>query len=345
MNNSTEMDLQMDCFYDWYGAASVVILGLVSPPIICFGLSANVLSVRIFTHRMMRNTPINWYLTVLSCSDFLILVSSFLMLSLPRFGEYVHAFWAIRLSYFITPIGYALALTAQTTSVYMTVLMSAHRFVGVCFPFKAPNILTRKRVKMAIGGLLAFSILFNVMRFLEVKVVGTCFAPEIQDTVVVLMPTELRFDPTYQTVFFGFVKTIVMFIFPFTALIVMNTKVVHAVHRTRRLHERMNQGDDAAKRQQLAKEISTSVMLIGIVVVFLTCNVLAFSLNVIEVLKLIPRQRYSIVVDISNLLVTINGSINIFVYCLFSEKYRALLKYFLCCYWLREGEMLLTALD
>lgn len=105
-------------------------------------------------------------------------------------------------------------------------------------------------------------------------------------------------------------------------------------------------------------------MLVGIVVVFLTCNSLGFAANILEVrgdkgrmegreeeergLKVAGYPMYSswelsILVDTSNLLVSLNAAINIFVYLLFSEKYRTLLRYYVACGWFRhDGEILVT---
>jgi hypothetical protein len=155
----------------------------------------------------------------------------------------------------------------------------------------------------------------------------------------------------------------------------VNSMVIFAVHRSRRLHAGLNTGDDTTKKQELAKEISTSIMLVGIVVVFLVCNTLvrllinrlivqytvhfqAFVVNILENFGAVESGLYASLVTYSNILVLLNASINILIYCnqsvlairvssmcflgLFSDKYRLLLKYYLCCYWSREGEMLLT---
>jgi hypothetical protein len=71
-------------------------------------------------------------------------------------------------SYYVTPWLYPLSMTVQMISVYMTVLVSTHRFVGVCFPFKAGNIYTTMRVKIIIVTTVLLAILYNVTRWVEV---------------------------------------------------------------------------------------------------------------------------------------------------------------------------------
>ncbi|VDK42481.1 unnamed protein product [Anisakis simplex] len=91
--NVLSSDCECHILYQFYDYEEVLMLGLITLPIIIFGLCANLTSVRIFTHRLMINSSINWYLGVLSCSDTFILFSAFFVLSLPRIGEYT-GFWA-----------------------------------------------------------------------------------------------------------------------------------------------------------------------------------------------------------------------------------------------------------
>jgi hypothetical protein len=81
-----------------------------------------------------------------------------------------------------------------------------------------------------------------------------------------------------------------MFAIPFTILIVVNSMVICAIHKSRKIHAKLNVRDDGARKQELAKEISTSIMvlrirlikrnisnnfqLVAIVMAFLLCNTL-----------------------------------------------------------------------
>lgn len=79
------------------------------------------------------------------------------------------------------------------------------------------------------------------------------------------------------------------------------------------------------ERQRLSrlqkKEIGLATMLLCVVVVFLLCNVWALISNVAE-------SFYGITVDklvkVSNLLVTINSSVNFVIYVIFGEKFKRL---------------------
>uniref|UniRef100_A0AC34FZM7 G-protein coupled receptors family 1 profile domain-containing protein n=1 Tax=Panagrolaimus sp. ES5 TaxID=591445 RepID=A0AC34FZM7_9BILA len=211
----------------------------------------------------------------------------------------------------------------------MTVGMSLHRYFGVCFPFQSINILRKKRVIAFICGLIAFSILFNATRFLEVTVVNNCYRTNIRAMMPVLAPTTLRLNETYRVIFFGWAYTIMMFVVPFSILIIVNGTVGLTIRRSNRMHN-IAQSSDAVSKKAESKERQTTIMLIAIVVLFLCCNTLAFVVNILENFNF-EDQLYVSLVSFNNLLVIVNASCNIFIYMLFSDKYRVLLHYYFCC--------------
>ncbi|VDK42482.1 unnamed protein product [Anisakis simplex] len=221
----------------------------------------------------------------------------------------------------------------------MTTGMSVHRYIGVCLPFKASFLLETKRVRIFIISLLVFSLLFNTTRFFEVRVVNNCFRRNINAYIPVLSPSDLRLNATYRLIFFGWAYTILMFIVPFSILIILNSQVLFAVRRSNRLHNRGSQ-DEGTKRAD-RKERQTSIMLVAIVLVFLSCNTLAFVVNILENVGY-ENEIYVSLVTYNNFLVIVNASCNIAIYMLFSDKYRLLLRHYLLCDWSREGEMLLS---
>lgn len=88
----TPISTECDCHthYQFYDNEEKILLGIVCAFVISFGIVANLMSIRIFTNKVMSSACINWYLAVLSASDTAILFSSFFVLTLPRLGEF---FW------------------------------------------------------------------------------------------------------------------------------------------------------------------------------------------------------------------------------------------------------------
>jgi hypothetical protein len=131
----------------------------------------------------------------------------------------------------------------------------------------------------------------------------------------VLAPTDLRLNPAYRLIFFGWAYTIVMFALPFTILILVNTAVLLAIRRSNRLHSQSivvvastAEGGEVehaivAKRATESKERQTTTVLIALVVVFLCCNTLAFLANIMENLGYDGNQFYGSMITYNNFLV------------------------------------------
>uniref|UniRef100_A0AC35U7A5 G_PROTEIN_RECEP_F1_2 domain-containing protein n=1 Tax=Rhabditophanes sp. KR3021 TaxID=114890 RepID=A0AC35U7A5_9BILA len=310
-----------DCFQN-YEESDRILLGVVAFPFLLFGLSANFISLKIFLHKLMRLQTLNWYLMIISISDSGILLGAFFVLTLPRISELLVYASTVKMSYHLAPFMYGIMTVAQTVSVWMNTVMSLHRFIGVCVPFRASNILTPGNVKRVIGGVLIGAALFNMSRFFEVTVADNCFAEYFNAEIPRLSTTNLRDNVVYKMIFYEWSYTLFMFVIPFTILIIVNTAVIIAVHRSRKIHAKLNVYADDVRRQDLAKEISTSIMLVAIVLAFLCCNTLTFVVNILE--KLEWNSAYRTTVPYANLFVIINSIINMCIYCLFSDKYRQL---------------------
>lgn len=66
------------------------------------------------------------------------------------------------------------------------------------------------------------------------------------------------------------------------------------------------------------KEMRLAVMLMIVVVVFLICNILPLIVNILEVFD----QEINEMTETSNFLVTVNSSVNFFIYIIFGEKFK-----------------------
>ena len=82
---------------------------------------------------------------------------------------------------------------------------------------------------------------------------------------------------------------------------------------------------------QEKKDHNLAVMLLVVVVVFFLCNVLALVSNVLEQFVGIETfDGFDQIIQVSNLLVTINSSVNILIYCIFGAKFKSLFMQIFC---------------
>ncbi|KAK6053469.1 hypothetical protein COOONC_09027 [Cooperia oncophora] len=72
--------------------------------------------------------------------------------------------------------------------------------------------------------------------YLCVHVSNVCYRLNINYYMPSLQPTALRLSDLYRNIFFGWAYTIVMYVVPFSLLIVLNSLVLSAVRRSRRMH-------------------------------------------------------------------------------------------------------------
>jgi hypothetical protein len=93
------------------------------------------------------------------------------------------------------------------------------------------------------------------------------------------------------------------------------------------------------ERQRLSrlqkKEIGLATMLLCVVVVFFLCNILALVNNVLEAFY---GNTLDQVVATSNMLITLNSSVNSFIYVIFGEKFKRLFLKLFCSHgWIGVG--------
>jgi len=72
---------------------------------------------------------------------------------------------------YMEPSSWALASTAQTMTVWMTLLVTADRYVAVCQPWRVADLVShRRRARLAVGFILLAAIVYNVPRYFERQV-------------------------------------------------------------------------------------------------------------------------------------------------------------------------------
>lgn len=86
--NSTVSDNSSDDCAQLYGFEDelfgAILLGAIAMPVILLGLIANVVSLVVFIHPLMRRSMFNWYLAALTVSDAIILLSDVVNFLIPN---------------------------------------------------------------------------------------------------------------------------------------------------------------------------------------------------------------------------------------------------------------------
>ncbi|KAL7733802.1 hypothetical protein ACLKA6_011525 [Drosophila palustris] len=284
-----------------------VILNIVG----ILGILGNVISMIILSRPQMRSS-INYLLTGLARCDTMLIISSMLLFGIPSIYPYTgHFFGYYNYVYpFISPAMFPIGMIAQTASIYMTFTVTLERYVAVCHPLKARALCTYGRAKIYFIVCVCFSLAYNMPRFWEVLTVSS----QLGNSTIVLhcvRPSPMRIDPTYVNIYIHWCYLIVNYIIPFLTLAILNCLIYRQVKRANRERQRLSRSEK--------REIGLATMLLCVVVVFFMLNFLPLVLNISEAFYSVIDPK---VTKVSNLLITINSSVNFLIYIIFGEKFK-----------------------
>uniref|UniRef100_A0AC34R2Y0 G-protein coupled receptors family 1 profile domain-containing protein n=1 Tax=Panagrolaimus sp. JU765 TaxID=591449 RepID=A0AC34R2Y0_9BILA len=346
--------------------AQVVFRVYLMPVTYCFGICGNLCNIYVFLHKQMISQLINFFLLSIAICDLCVLVSSFFVFSLPLMAEYFEDEQLMMISPKLLVNLYPFALTAHTGSVYLTILVSVHRYLGVCHPFLIRRISSKAMVKSAIFSAVVFSVIFNLPRFFEITVID-CFSEIFNKNLAMVIPTELFNEQIYTILYRNAFYTVVMFFFPFATLTWVNYKIISTLKASNQIRRRMTHREsgqtdgvkstnlihikdnavvkekDAKPRASVGnssctkmslltrriskqdmnekKENGITIMLVAMVTGFLLFNMLAFFNNILELAGEFSAS-YTFLIELSTLLVNLNGATTIVIYLFFGTKYR-----------------------
>ncbi|XP_071042825.1 FMRFamide receptor-like [Parasteatoda tepidariorum] len=301
--------------------------GIMVTTIGMLGVIANIVSLVILSRPQMRSS-INCGLQGLAIFDTIVLLCAVLMLGLNKLGCRLQLLssYALYVSPFIIPIAYPVGLIAQTGSVWTTVAVTVERYIAVCHPLKAKSLCTYRRARFFNLFITIMAIVYNIPRFWEVEH-SEFFAPELNHTVYKIVASQLRVNKLYYEVYHIWLYLLVMYFIPFLILTVFNIYIWHTVRRANRERQTLSRKQEG--------EFSLAMMLLCVVVVFLTCNILALVINIIEYFDIFLPP----LVRVSNLLVTVNSSVNFVIYCIFGRKFKRTFLVLFCKYPIQRASL------
>ena len=286
------------------------------------GILGNTASIFLLTRKEL-SSFFNQLLVVLVMYDLIYLLSMMLG-SLIKLGleSDIHT---ILFPYVLYPLN----AISMMGSIYMTMAVGMERYIAVYYPVEYSIVANdasshNRRLAKYVLPITIFSVLFNLPKFLESQVL-------YRDQEVFMEVTDLRMSTTYVTWYHNWARFLILGIIPFTVICFLNFKIYLAVNKRRKTR---------GKRQ----DDNLSVVLMMIIASFVFCNTLRILLNMheITVIEEIHPCRCSnlggfpvwilILGFLSPILLVINSSVNLLIYCVFGTKFRQVLcSYLPCC--------------
>lgn len=273
-----------------------------------------------------KNTT-NWLLQTLAMADTLYLITCIFFQTIKGIKEYTDWVPALDVALpYMEPYVWAFASIAQTITVWLVILVTVDRYVAICKPLKT-QLRTIQRAKMAVAVVVIMAIFYNIPRFLEREIVYK-YDEKTNSTIVISDKTALRLNKTYFLIY----KTIMYFIFrsigPLLLLMGLNFRLIRALQEVRRKHRDMT-------KSNRHKE-NVTLILVVVVSIFIICEIPDTMLRfVVTLCEFVPIIRINLLTlrylnSCTNMLLTVNSSINFLIYCLIGQKFRKIFRQ-MCC--------------
>ncbi|XP_055644320.1 FMRFamide receptor [Toxorhynchites rutilus septentrionalis] len=321
--NETEYYNMSTCYYalEWGSETTAFefwVSGIIMNAVALLGILGNILSMVILSRPQMRSS-INYLLIGLARCDTVVILTSMLLFGIPAIYPYTgYLFYYYYVIHpVISPVVYPLAMTVQTASVYLTLTVTLERYVAVCHPLRARALCTYGRARIYVIAILILSLLYNLPRFWEVTV-SSFDHPDYKGAYCV-SASALRTHDLYIKVYVHWMYTVFIYLLPFSAISFFNAMIYQQVRKANRERQRLSRSEK--------REIGLATMLICVVIVFLLCNLPAMVINIMEA---VYSDINDYLVKTSNLLVTINSSVNFIIYVIFGEKFKRIFLLLFC---------------
>lgn len=290
-------------------------LGMCSLVLCCFGLVGNTLSAIVLTRKPMRSSTYS-YLCGLSVCDFLVVLFSLLLVMYDVRTD--QDSWYAKIYPYMFPWVHPAAFTFQVTSVWLTLAFTVDRYIMICHPFKAEPYCTISRARKVIVALYFFGICFNMPKFFEYTTkTHRLELPYRNLTIVYWAPTEMGNSPVFRQLYHSYFYILFVCGVPFLALAILNGFLMAAVHMSNKKGKEINAVD--------RKRNDTTIMLIGVIVIFFVCQTPALVSRAIWAgtkLEKFKRLPFFILNETGNMLVILNSAINVVPYYFFGRKFR-----------------------
>jgi hypothetical protein len=267
------------------------------------------------------NNTVSFLLQALAVVDNLYLVLCIFMQVLKALNECTDWIPGLQYTYpFLEPYIWPLTSIVQTTGVWLVVIVTFDRYIAICHPFNTAYKGTRSKARKATFIIIILAILYNIPRFFEHQ---TTYALEGCSNTMryVTVHSALRTDRVYFIVY----KTILYFLFrvviPLATLTVLNTKLILVLRGATKSHAVLT-------RTAPPRSDPFTRILVAVVTVFLICELPTFIVRAAVTIRAFSSLQFSLwyPATLSNLLLTVNSSINCVVYCISGPRFRMILR-------------------
>ena len=334
--------------------------GIIICTLSLIGASSNIFAITVLWTRDKMISFFHKLLISLFCIDSVVLLTSILWNLRWSLGLKV-SWLTVLYPYVILPFNHI----AMTSSIFMTIGIAYERYKSRRNPIEQEHNLQNstsqiKRLLLYIIPILAFSTIFNIPKFLELKLIyapsevhkyiqniqgqasiTTNFVENLQHSSdmiptwkdAILVPeiyiSDFLIANQHYLVYYYWTCVFILGVLPFTFLIFLNFHICKSIREQN--YEVTNTIDEEASisnhNRRIDEERSITKVAIVIIVVFLICHGLRtfvqLFLGACELdLQCGGVEWHPIILSLSNFFIILNSSINIVIYCIVCKKFR-----------------------
>lgn len=317
---------------------SHILLGVIGILVCVIGILANLTSIIILNKHAINKLSTYVYLIALSVCDAIGLFFTIIVfMQYSILPDSAIPSWILNIYPKVLVYVYPMVIAAQTLSVWIIFALTIDRYLCVCRPNLGIKFCTKRRSSIIVFTLFIVSILYSLPIFFErnYKIVN------ISNFKVILFSSLTAFgeSTTYFRVYHLYIYTIFICLIPFGTILILNSFLIHSVIKFKRHRsdfkllnsERLLLNNNLTNNEQeisLAQEqeeqkrrlpinhSDITILLIGLVVVFIICQLPSTILRLVTYKnrEIIFNPIYVILMDVSNFLVVLNSTINCVLY-------------------------------
>ena len=325
---------------------SAIILKYVTTPVSVFGIMGNLLTLAVLTRRSLKITMMTMErsshegLTALSVSDLFYCITILPLVTMgnpkknPYFPIYLEKNFDIIYRVYHAPV----VNIFLTSSTWLTVMMAAQRYLAICHPIKARQLIDYKYTRLIITFIFFAALFLNIPRFWEYEIISApCMTlkkeeycakgPLIYADIVGALRRHKSKD-IYNMVYF-----ILSILLPLTALTYCNVNLIVTLRKSTRL--RRNSSSIGLRSDINGGTHRITLTLIIIIIMFTILvvpgEVSNFVWSALDNKSEARAIRQNFSASILSLLQRINFSFNFILYCAINTQFRRTLYRLFCC--------------
>src|SRR6218665_1351001 len=279
------------------------------------GIVGNIVSFAVLL-RDKGGSATSFLLRALAFADTLVLIAAMPLYVLPAVYPYSGAlsgYYSVYLT--VLPVLWPMYLIPYTTTVFVTVLVSMHRYCAVCRPFRSAKVYTYREAQHRVACIVLFSIVYNVPRFFEYHSVRVCV--DQNRTKDVFEMSELGDNRIYRIFYANLLYFVVIHGGPLLLIGFFNVQLIVALKRRQQRW---------AERGKGWYQQDVSLVLVVVMCVFIVCQTPTFVDHILwtcvdAVQRTCGRWHYYYTA-VGDLLAILNSSVNFVIYILTSRNFR-----------------------